>query len=169
MNKIKRILVPLAYSPYSQGIVDYAVMLGRSLAAERMIFASVINKRDVEAVSTIASYGYHVDEQEYVETIEQQRREQLEEMLAGHDLPTEQVKLVFKVGKPSTELLRLAIAEEVDMIVMGLKAQNELMHAFTGSVAERLFHRSPVTIVSYRDETIADPLRKRIMRHWKKR
>jgi nucleotide-binding universal stress UspA family protein len=45
---------------------------------------------------------------------------------------------------------------------MGVKGKSEIIHAFTGSVAEKLFRRSPITIVSYRDETIAARLRKRI-------
>ena len=48
------------------------------------------------------------------------------------------------------------------MIVMGVKAKSEFVHAFTGSVAEKLFRRSPVTIVSYREDSIAERLRKRI-------
>ncbi|MBC8209388.1 MAG: universal stress protein [Desulfobulbaceae bacterium] len=165
MEKVRRILVPLAFSPYSQGIIDYGVMLATALDVDKLIFASIINIRDVEAVETIASFGYKVNEHDYIESIQEQREALMQKMLTGHDFPEDRVKLVMKVGKPADRLLQLALKEEVDMIIMGVKAKSEIVHAFTGSVAERLFRRSPITIVSYRDEKIAAPLRERILRH----
>ena len=162
MKKIEKIMVPLAFSPYSQGIVDYAIMLATSLDVEKLIFISVINQRDVDAVETITAFGYEVDGSHYVEEIKKQRAAALDNLLKKSDFPQERMKLIITVGKPANKVLKHAVREEADMIVMGVKAKSELAHAFTGSVAEKLFRRSPITIVSYRDETIAQKLRKRI-------
>ena len=162
MKKIEKIMVPGAFSPYSQGIVDYAVMLATSLHVEKLIFISVINQRDVDAVETITTFGYEVDGSHYVEEIKKQRAAALDQLLEKSDFPEDRMKLIITVGKPAQKLLRNAVREEVDMIVMGVKAKSELAHAFTGSVAEKLFRRSPITIVSYRDEKISEKLRKRI-------
>jgi len=162
MKKIEKIMVPLAFSPYSQGIVDYALMLATSLAVEKLIFISVINQRDVDAVETITAFGYEVDGSHYVEEIKKQRAAALDKLLKKSDFPEERMKLIVTVGKPANKLLKYAVREDVDMIVMGVKAKSELAHAFTGSVAEKLFRRSPITIVSYRDEKISEKLRKRI-------
>ncbi len=162
MKTIQKIMVPVTFSPYSKGIVDYAVMLATSLNVEKLIFISVINQRDVDAVETITAFGYEVDGSHYVEEIKKQRAAALDNLLEKSDFPEEQMKLIITVGKPATKLLRHAVREEVDMIIMGVKAKSELAHAFTGSVAEKLFRRSPITIVSYRDETIAEKLRKRL-------
>ena len=148
-------MVPLAFSPYSKGIVDYAVLLAKALDVKQLIFISVINQRDVDAVETITSFGYEVDGEHYVQEIEKSRIAALDEMLKDVDFPEERMKLIITVGKPADKLLKYAVKEEVDMIVMGVKAKSEIVHAFTGSVAEKLFRRSPVTIVSYRDESIA--------------
>lgn len=155
-------MVPLAFSPYSKGIVDYAVMLATALDAKQLIFVSVVNQRDVDAVETITSFGYEVDGEHYVQEIEKARVVALDEMLKDIDFPEERMKMIITVGKPADKLLKHAVKEEVDMIVMGVKAKTEIVHAFTGSVAEKLFRRSPITIVSYRDESIAGKLRKRI-------
>jgi nucleotide-binding universal stress UspA family protein len=162
MKKIEKIMVPVAFSPYSQGIVDYALMLASSLDVQKLIFVSVINQRDVDAVETITAFGYEVDGSHYVEEIKKQRTEALDKLLEKSDFPPERMKLIITVGKPARKILKHALSEEVDMIVMGVKAKSEIAHAFTGSVAERLFRRSPITIVSYRDEEIAARLRKRI-------
>ena len=70
MKQIEKIIVPLAFSPYSQGIVDYAAMLANSLDVQHLIFINVINQRDVDAVDTITSFGYEVDGDHYVQEIE---------------------------------------------------------------------------------------------------
>jgi K+-sensing histidine kinase KdpD len=90
----------------------------------------------------------------------------LDEMLKDLDFPEERMKLIITVGKPADQLLKFAVKEDVDMIVMGVKAKSEIVHAFTGSVAEKLFRRSPITIVSYREESIAGKLRKRITEYF---
>lgn len=155
-------MVPIAFSPYSRGIIDYAVMLARSLDVEKLIFINIINQRDVEAVELISSYGYEVDEDHYLEELRKEKSAEIDKLLENVDFPAERMKLILTVGKPPEKLLAKAIKEEVDMIVMGLKAKSNLMHVFTGSVAEKLFRRSPITIVSYREESIAKQLRKRI-------
>ncbi|WP_028584526.1 universal stress protein [Desulfogranum mediterraneum] len=161
MAEIKKILVPLAFSTFSQGIIEYAASLAKATGAE-LILLHVINERDLETVQTITSFGYQVDEEHYIQEIEQERISQLEEMIKDLDFPEDRIRFVFKVGRPAKTILKQVVEEEADMIVMGLKAKSELMHALTGSVAEKIFRRSPVPVVSHRGERIAAKLRKRI-------
>ncbi len=142
-------MIPLAFSKYSQDILAYGADLATIMKCDLLV-VNVINQRDVETVQRISSYGYDVDEAHYIQEIQSQGILALENMLEKIDFPEDRVRLVFKVGKPAEVLLALSVSEEVDLIVMGTKGQSELMHGFTGSVAEKLFRRSPVTIVSYR-------------------
>ena len=71
----------------------------------------------------------------------------------------------FVVGNPWDELLKLIVAEEIDVVVMGPKGRTDLEHVLVGSVAEKVFRRSPATVISYRDETIAKRLHKRLHQH----
>jgi len=161
MAAIKKVMVPLAFSPISQELLNYAASLAAPFSAE-LVLVNVINERDVAAVQRITSFGYEVDEQEYVKAIEKQRIETLEKMVEELHFPEEKIHVIFKVGRPADVLLKMAIKEKIDLIVMGIKAKSEIVHAFTGSVAEKLFRRSPITIVSYRDEHHAQRLRKRL-------
>jgi nucleotide-binding universal stress UspA family protein len=72
------------------------------------------------------------------------------------------MKVRFTVGNPLEELLKTIVRYDVQMVVMGVKERSELEHLFVGSVAEKIFRRSPVTVISYRDEESAERLRKRI-------
>lgn len=161
MSSVKKIMVPLAFSHFSRGMLSYATDLAKGLDAE-LLLVNVINDRDVEAVQRIASYGYHVDEEHYVQEIEKTRIADLEKILDNLDFPEKKMRFIFKIGRPADVLLNVALQEKIDMIVMGINAQSELIHAFTGSVAEKLFRYSPVTLVSYRNEQNAAKLRKRL-------
>jgi len=54
------------------------------------------------------------------------------------------------------------VEEGADMIVVGIKAHTELEHFLVGSVAEKMFRHSPITLVSFRDEKSAQRLKKRV-------
>ena len=60
------------------------------------------------------------------------------------------------------EALRILPREKVDLIIMGIKARSDLEYMLVGSVAEKIFRRSPVPILSYRDQKSAERLRKNI-------
>jgi len=164
MQEINKIMVALAFSEYSKGIFTYAAKLAICMNSE-LIVANVINTRDVEAVEKVVSMGYEVDGNHYIREIENERRELLNQHIKETSLPIERIKTVFRVGNPIDELLKLTVEEEVDMIVMGPKGRTDLVHIFIGSVAEKIFRKSPVTVVSYRSDKIAERLKKRILRH----
>jgi nucleotide-binding universal stress UspA family protein len=70
--------------------------------------------------------------------------------------------MVLKVGDPSEEILKIALKEDVVLIIMGIKSRSDLEYALIGSVAEKVFRRSPIPVLSYRDEANAERLRKHI-------
>lgn len=162
---VKTILVPIAFTQYSKGILNYAADLAMATGAT-LIVANVINERDLEAVDKITSYGYKVDVEHYLETMKKEKEQELMSLMEGLTLPDDRVTYTFCVGNPADELLNMVVDRGIDMVVMGVKA-NDIKHLFTGSVAERMFRRCPVTIVSYRGRDISEKLRKRVLRHRK--
>jgi nucleotide-binding universal stress UspA family protein len=162
-----KILVPIAFSKYSQGILRFAASLAVPLGAELRI-ANVVNERDLEAVERIASFGYKVDGDHYIKTIQKERVEKLDAMLAEIDFPEEKYSFTFLAGDPTTELLKLVITEDIDLVLMGTK-NKEIKHIFTGSVAERMFRKCPVSVISYRGGDIAAGLTKRIKKEMAKK
>jgi len=127
-----------------------------------LVIANIINSRDVEAVGMVAAMGYEVDSEHYVSGVEEERRRALEQMLKKISFPAERIRSVFKVGHPVEELLKIAVKENVDLMVMGIKGRSDLEHLLVGSVAEKVFRRSPIAILSYRDQKSAQRLKKHI-------
>jgi nucleotide-binding universal stress UspA family protein len=160
---VKKILVPIAFSKYSQGILNYAAEIAAPFGAE-LLMVNVINERDLEAVNKIASFGYKVDVEHYLKTMKNERREELKELTAEMTLPDDQVSFSFRIGDPTNELLKLVIDKNVDIVIMGIKT-HDVRHIFAGSVAERMFRKCPVPIVSYRSGELSERLREKFMKH----
>ena len=159
MDVANTIMVAIGFTDYSAELLNYAAGIADRIGAE-MIVANIINSRDVEAVGVIAAMGYEVDSEHYMSGIEAERRHALEQMLEKISFPAERIRSVFKVGHPVEELLKIAVKENVDLIVMGIKGRSDLEHMLVGSVAEKVFRRSPIPILSYRDAKNAERLRK---------
>ena len=161
MEDIKKIMVALGFSDYAKGTFSYAAGLAKRLDADILV-VSIINDRDVKAVQTISAMGYDVNGEHYIEAIRQERKVLLARFEKETGCPPERVTAVFRMGNPIDELLKVSLEESVDMIVMGVKGRTDLESVFVGSVAEKMFRRSPVTIVSYRDPESAAKLKRRI-------
>jgi len=161
MSDIKKIMVALDFTSYSKGTFDYAVKIAKNLNAH-LVVASIINSRDISAVAMVASMGYDVDGEHYVEGVKTDRENMLNDFIEHSDIQRDHVRVIFRVGNPTIELLKLIVSENVDMIVMGVKGRTDLEHIFVGSVAEKVFRRSPVPVLSHRDNKNAERLRKKI-------
>ena len=161
MDEIKKIMVAVGFSEYTKGIFNYSENLAQKLGAE-LIVANIINSRDVEAVATIKGMGYDLDPEKYIHELKEDRQRIFQEMVKGSTLSMDAIKLIMQVGNPTDELLKIIVKEKVDLVVMGVKGRTDLEHILIGSVAEKLFRRSPVTVVSYRDEKNRDRLRQHI-------
>jgi nucleotide-binding universal stress UspA family protein len=161
VSDIKKIMVALDFTSYSKGTFDYAVKIAKNLNAH-LVVASIINSRDIAAVEMVASMGYEVESDHYVEGIKAERENTLNNFMEHSDIDREYIRLIFKVGNPTSELLKLIVTENIDLIVMGAKGRTDLEHIFVGSVAEKLFRRSPVPVLSHRDEKNAERLREKI-------
>jgi nucleotide-binding universal stress UspA family protein len=161
MKDIQKIMVALGFFPHAEEIFNYAADLALKLDADLMV-VHVINSRDVAAVTTISGMGYEVDEEHYIENVKKERKKTLEGIVNGSSFPPDRVHIIFKVGNPVDELLRLIVEEKADMIVMGTKGRTDLAHILVGSVAEKVFRRSPVPVISFRDEKTAERMRQRV-------
>jgi len=161
MDEIKKILVALAFSEYAKGTMNYSAKLANNLGAE-LIVTNIINSRDVSAVASVAAMGYGLDAEKYVRDIKDKRRRLFKEILQDSFFSKGDPKLILKVGHPVYDLLEIIVNEKVDMVIMGVKGRTDLESIFVGSVAEKIFRRCPVTVVSYRDEKTSKKLAERI-------
>ena len=161
MDPIKKIMAAVVYTEHAEGLIAFAAQIAENMNAE-LIIVNIINVRDIEAVGSIAAMGYEVDGDHYVSGIEAERRQALDDILTRISFPADKVSAIFKLGHPVDEILKIAMQEKVDLMVMGIKGRSDLRHILIGSVAERIFRRSPIPIVSYRDEKSVERLKQQV-------
>jgi len=161
MDPIKKIMAAVVYTEHAEGLIAFAAQIAESMNAE-LIIVNIINVRDMEAVGSIAAMGYEVDGDHYVSGIEAERRQALDDILTRISFPADRISAIFQLGHPVDEILKIAMQEKVDLMVMGIKGRSDLSQILVGSVAERIFRRSPVPIVSYRDEKSVARLKKQV-------
>ncbi len=160
MKEIHRVMVAMEFSDNTHELFAFAAGLAAKMDAD-LLAVNVINIRDVDAISRIAAMGYEISAGNYVEKLEEERKEILDSMVQGSKFSPQRFKAVFKVGNPAETLIRVALEEKADLMVLGIKAHTELERFLVGSVAEKMFRRSPITVVSFRDEKSAQRLKKR--------
>jgi nucleotide-binding universal stress UspA family protein len=161
MDPIKKIMAAVVYTEHAEGLIAFAAQIAESMNAE-LVIVNIINVRDVEAVGSVAAMGYEVDSQHYVSGIKEERQQALSEILARISFPADKISAIFQLGHPVDEILKIAMHEKVDLMVMGIRGRSDLRHILVGSVAEKIFRRSPIPIVSYRDEKSVARLKKHI-------
>ena len=149
MPEVNKILVAICFSEYCSGTFAYATRLVAQLQAE-LIVANVINAKDVKAISKIESMGYGVSANDYVEGVKEERKAELKKMIAESGFPQGEIRTAFKVGDPFAKLIRVVKDEGVDLVVMGSKGQSDHPRLLAGSVAEKMFRHSPVSVVFYK-------------------
>ncbi len=163
---IRKILVPIAFSNFSEGILKYSADLAKAFGA-KLLIVNVINERDLESIQKISSFGYNVDAEHYLHTLQKDRQEKMTDLLQKTGLADEMSSFSFQIGNPAEKLLQMVVKENIDTVVMGMR-ERDISTLFTGSVAERMFQRCPATVISYRGKDIATHLRERIEKHMDK-
>ncbi len=161
LDNIKKILLPLEFTEFSQGVFNCAVQMAMNSDA-KIIVLSVINSRDIESVESIVSMGYDVDAEHYVKEIKNERKKQLNKMADEAEIDKDKVKILFKTGKPVDEILKAIEKEAPDLVIMGTRGRGSLENSVMGSVANKVFKKSPVNVLSYRNKTVQKSLIKRL-------
>jgi len=149
MSEIKKILVALAFAEYSKDVFNYAAKLALDLEAG-LTAVHIIDIRYVEAISHVEAMGYEVSAENYIESSKEERRSQFDALAKEASFPLAKMKKIIVVGHPDDQLIRVIDQEKVDLVVMGARSHGELPHVLVGSVANKVFHHSPVPVLFYR-------------------
>lgn len=141
-----KILHPTDFSACATHAEQFAVRLARDSRGEVILFQAV-----VEA----PLYGEGLLNMREAQRVYDAQRKWAEETLearAGQLREAEgiAVRWAVQVGAPFEEIVKVAEAEGVDMIVMGTHGRSGLNRLLLGSVAERVIRLAPCPVLTVR-------------------
>jgi nucleotide-binding universal stress UspA family protein len=128
MSSFETILVPIDFSEPSRMALQYGLTL-----------ANRFNGRVIAA---------HVVQESSAKGSESEALRVLRDFQPSTYNRTVDVQVVVRTGAVSTELLKLTIDEDVDLVVMGTHGRTKLQRWFIGSVTERMLRQVPVPLLT---------------------
>lgn len=133
MFQLQRILVPVDFSKYSRAALANAIELADQFKAELHLM-HVSSEDEAQAREAI---------------------EQLEQLVPAELMLTLKVAHSAVPGSPSREIVRKAVQDRFDLIVMGTHGRTGLVRLALGSVAEQVLRTAPcpVLIVRHPEQT----------------
>lgn len=140
MPDFKKILFPVDLSPYASQVADYVVMMADCFKAEvHLVYVAHVTQY-YASVEIPETYTVNFE----AELIERAKRQ------LGHFMETRfsprPTKAKILSGRPGDEILRYAINERVDLIVMGHHSTG-IERVIFGSVAGHVVKYSPVPVL----------------------
>jgi nucleotide-binding universal stress UspA family protein len=157
---IRRILVPLDYSPASLRALDYAVELARVFGAELVVLHAV----EVSFLPAPGdTYGPRSNMEKVFREFERAAREHVSRIAAQLDMPPGKVRTIVRRGNAGRLIVDGAKRAKADLIVMSTEGRSGLAHAFLGSVAEKVVRTAlcPVLTVRARKRVRREPRSRR--------
>jgi len=136
---MQHLLVPVDFSEPADTALTYAMALAGKLGA-RLTLVHVIHL----APLGVAEGGTVLP---YLEAIEAQAQEGMEEYRAKVQAAELNVDVVITHGVPFQSIIEVAKERQVDLIVMGTHGRTGVSHVLLGSVAERVVRLAPCPVL----------------------
>ena len=140
--KLRRILVPVDFSPSAHKALGYAVSIARQFQTELLllhVIETIYPPPELLVVDTTALH-YRVREE-----AERQLSAWAKENsgLATHAF--------IRTGSPYHEIVACANDNNIDLIILGTHGRTGMAHLFLGSTAERVVRHAPCPVMVVRE------------------
>ncbi len=149
---IKKILAPTDLSNSSRAGVRYALNKARASSAELIIY-HVFKVEDLRHLGerltdhAVRAAGSSNLLQAYHRACEDRLATYLEKNFADL-LPLVEVRKKVEFGTPDKDIVRLAEAEQVDVIIMASRGRRGLRRMIFGSVTEQVIRNAPCPVIA---------------------
>ena len=154
MLAIKRLLVPIDFSPVSMLAVDYAI----DVATRYDAAIEVLHVIDLMGIAGVFRNDVLVDLPGIRERQSDEARQRLAEAAARCATGGAAATCQLLEGRPAEVIAEWAIHEGTDLIVMGTHGRSGFAHLAVGSVAERVLRTAPCPVLVVRDTARAADL-----------
>jgi nucleotide-binding universal stress UspA family protein len=144
VDMFKKIVCPVDFSEFTDGIIKYAVSLAKKYDAELHLFHVIPN------LNYFTPYESFLTPENLVlieKNIEKEVQKDFEKIIKGIDISA---KKVIKTGVTFVEIIDYIKEENIDLVVMGTHGRSGIEHILIGSVAEKIIRKSPCPVLTIR-------------------
>ena len=143
MIAFKEIVVPTDFSEHSLRALDYAVEIADKFSSELKI-VYVIEPLIQAADVAWSSVDFDRLNQAHKDSADRQIQALLDERIPKNV----HAEFVVLTGKPFIEIVRLARADNADLIVMATHGRGAITHMLMGSTAEKVVRKAPCPVLT---------------------
>lgn len=143
--RVETILVPVDFSPGSDGAVEWAKTLAAAFGA-RVVLLHVIDTSSAAIIGGPGGVLVPPPPAAYLDGLREEARADMAQVLAR--VPG--ASHLLREGTPRQEILAAAHEVKADLIVMGTHGRTGLAHLLFGSVAEHVVRHAGVPVFTVR-------------------
>lgn len=148
MISFKKVLCATDFSESSLRALDYARMLTDRFEAELLLVHVVDDPPTAVPPVGGAAVDGAINVTEYQEHLVEQATKRLDGIVAEYSLAGPGIRSMVVTGGPSSQIVRLAAEEDVDLIVIGKHGHNRLHRLVFGSVTEKVVRGAPCPVLT---------------------
>jgi universal stress protein A len=164
--KVKRILVPIDFSPDSLNALAYAHDFAKIVGAE-LVLLHVVEPFYLFAPSEM--YAITPDVSDVIDEHWRFAETELRRLVADLKKHGQRSRIVVKRGTPSQVIVDTAKRTSANLIIMGTHGHTGLAHMLIGSVAERVVRTAHCAVLTVRYTSKRHPKPKKATRQGGKR
>jgi nucleotide-binding universal stress UspA family protein len=151
MGTIKKIMIAVDFSDYTEDSVDYGITLANELNAQ-LLFVNVVNSRDLMTVEKCLAIQEPSLYQKFIDDNYAYRRDNMQKYINKAVERGVAAQMSVKTGVPYQELLAAIESESPDVLIMGTKGRGNLADTLVGSCAQKMYSRCPIPLLSLRPQ-----------------
>lgn len=130
--RLRRLLLATDFSRHSERALDYALSLREEYEAELAL------------IHVVEEFPHSWD----LSAVTGEVAKRLEEAIPARARETGLVRTRIRIGRPYQEIVRFALENSSDLIVLGVRGRNALDLAIFGSVAHRVLQQAPCPVLA---------------------
>jgi nucleotide-binding universal stress UspA family protein len=144
--RLKRILVPIDFSPASENALKYALHCAGKLSAELTLL-------HVLASAVSPNFAGIPDARAFSKTALSSAEKNLQALVAStRNGSVSRIRWATRAGVPSHEIVEMAKEADIDLIVIATHGNTSWKHFCIGSTAERVVRAAPCPVLVVREK-----------------
>lgn len=158
---MKKILVPVDFSDYTNYVTQYAIGIAQKISGEVILYHAYL---DPTLGAPVPAYDFGTYNDTYTHIIDDTEKLEIEKLEAIYkkykkeldQKKIDNIKLRFTIesGFPEEQILTYSLEEQTDLIAIGTRGNGGLMRDLFGSVTEKIVENAniPVLVVPEKSE-----------------